>query len=97
MYLKIHPSPEGDVVAMCDEALLGQVLSGAGMRLDLEAYKAFYEGRKVSEGEAVLALSAARSANLVGKKSLGAAKKAGLDVSGAVLVAGVPHLQLYKV
>lgn len=97
MYLKIHASPEGDIVALCDAELIGRVLSRGKMRLDLSAYAPFYLGTKVGEGEAVRALSGAKNANIVGKRSLGAAKKAGLAISGAVMIGGVPHLQLYRI
>ena len=97
MYLKIHSSPEGDVVALCDAAVLGRVLAEGKMHLDLKVHGPFYKGEKVSEAEAIEALTGARNANLVGAKSLGAAKKAGLDISGAIMIAGVPHLQIYGI
>ena len=97
MYLKIHPSPEGEIVALCDEDILGRVLTEGRMRLDLKAHGSFYKGRKVAQAEAVRALTGARNANIVGGQSLDAAKKAGLDISGTVLVSGIPHLQIYRV
>ena len=97
MYLKIHSSPEGEIVALCDEELIGRVLRDGKMCLDLKVHGAFYKGEKVSQARAVAALSEARNANLVGVRSLEAAKKAGLSVSGAVLISGIPHLQMYRI
>jgi hypothetical protein len=97
MYLKIHSSPEGDIVALCDDELLGRVLTEGKIRLDLKAHGSFYKGGKVTAAKAVEALKGARNANLVGKGSLSAAKSAGLDVSGAIMISGVPHLQLYRI
>ena len=96
MYLKTHPSPDGEIVALCDSELIGRVLSNKKMRLDLSAYAPFYLGRKVDEKEAVAALSAAQNANIVGKLALAAAKKAGLPVSHAMTIESVPHLQVYR-
>jgi hypothetical protein len=96
MYLKLHPSPDGEIVALCDIELIGKVLSSGKARLDLSAYAPFYLGKKVSEKEAIDALSSATNANIVGKRALAAAKKAGLAVSRAKNIGGVPHLQIYR-
>ena len=97
MYLKLHSTPEGEVVALCDAELIGRVLAEGRIRLDLEKYSGFYRGEKVGLPEAVQALRTARNANIVGKKSMAAAREAGLDVSAAVSISGVPHLQIYKI
>ena len=96
MYLKTHASPDGEIVALCDSGLIGKVLSSGKARLDLSAYAPFYLGKKVDEKEAVEALKRAQNANIVGKRALAAAKKAGFAVSHAKSIGGVPHLQLYR-
>lgn len=96
MYLKLHPSPDGEIVALCDVELIGRVLANKKMRLDLSAYAPFYLGKKVEEKDAVAALSSATNANIVGKRALDAAKKAGLPISRAMTIEGVPHLQVYR-
>ena len=96
MYLKTHASPDGEIVALCDIELIGKVLISGKARLDLSAYAPFYLGKKVDEKEAVCALAAAQNANIVGKRALAAAKKAGLAVSHAKNIGGVPHLQVYR-
>ncbi|MFA6908061.1 MAG: DUF424 domain-containing protein [Candidatus Micrarchaeia archaeon] len=95
MYLKTHASPDGEIVALCDIELIGKVLASGKARLDLSAYAPFYLGKKVDEKEAVEALKSAQNANIVGKRALEAAKKAGFAVSHAKMIGGVPHLQLY--
>lgn len=97
MYLRIHSSPEGEVVALCDATLIGRRLSQGNIVLDLGKYAGFYKGEKVGAAEATAALKGAQNVNLVGKKALVAAKGAGLDTSGAMSIGGVPHLQLYKI
>ena len=97
MYLKVHSTPGGEVVAVCDAVLVGKVLSQGKRKLDLEKYASFYVGERVSPASAIAALRTAPNANIVGKKSLEAAKAAGLDVSGSIKIGGVPHLQLYRI
>ena len=41
MYLKIHPTPKGDVIAVCDAALIGQN-NGVQALLDTANYKAIW-------------------------------------------------------
>ncbi|VVB99466.1 Uncharacterised protein [uncultured archaeon] len=96
MYLKVHSSPNGVVVALCDAELVGRVFSEGERTLDLSRHADFYEGEKVGEQEAIDALRGAEHANITGKKSLAAAKKAGLPVAGAIKIATVPHLQIYR-
>jgi len=84
MYLRIHSSPEGEVVALCDAELIGRRLAQGNIVLDLGKYASFYQGKKVTAAQATAALKGAKNANLVGKKSLSAAKGAGLDVSSAI-------------
>ncbi len=97
MYLKVHETPEGEVVALCDAELIGRVLADSKRRLDLSMFASFYRGERVGREDAVEALRPARNANLVGRKALAAALEAGIDTSGAVEIAGVPHLQVYRV
>ena len=96
MLLKIHRTPAGEVTAICDSELIGTILSEGAYQLDLEAHAAFYSGKKVGEEAAISALRAAENVNLVGKRSLSAAKKAGVDTSGAIFIQKVPHLQIYR-
>jgi hypothetical protein len=97
MYMKVHQSPTGKVVAVCDSELLGKKLSDGVRFLDLEAYASFYKGELVSDETAVGELAGAENLNLVGEKALAAAKKAGIDVRSAIRIGKVPHLQAYRI
>lgn len=97
MYLRVHSSPKGEVIAVCDAELIGRKLAAGKLVLDLEEHAGFYKGKKVGSSQAVLALRGAQNINIVGKKSLSAAKGAGLDVAGAISISGVPHLQVYRI
>ena len=93
------------IIAMCDENLIGKKLSGKNCFLDLDTYRSFYIGEKVSLQQAHDLVkeyflrgqhSEGVSFNLVGKEALAAVKQ-WVDVSKAKKIAGVPHLQVYKV
>ena len=73
VYLKIHDTPEGSIVAMCDRELIGSRHSEGKMELDLETYAEFYKGDLLSPGEAesLLYPSDFYTANAVGKISVG--------------------------
>jgi uncharacterized protein len=97
MYAKKHIAKEGPVVALCDKELIGKVLREGELVLDLKKYSGFYVGEIVGKAKAKEMLKDAISINLVGKKSLALALELKLCKSGEEKnVAGVPHLQIYR-
>jgi hypothetical protein len=96
LFLKVHSTPKGEIVALCDSELVGKVFRSGERTLDLSAHAGFYAGKEVASREAVKALRGAQNANLVGRRALFAAKRAGIATSGAVRIGGVPHLQVYS-
>ncbi len=86
------------VVALCDADLLGKVFEQGDLCLDLSKSRSFYDGEKVSEQQAIeLLKTPGANLNLVGEKSLGAARKA-LRINEAAVkkISGVPVLQIYR-
>lgn len=98
LYMKVHSHEHSTIVALCDENLLGKILKDEKRQLDLKAYANFYNGELVHEKQAMVALRHADSVNLVGKESIGIGKKLGLLHAGdVILIAGIPHAQIYKI
>ncbi len=99
MYLKIHALREGRILAACDRELLGKVIDDGRIRLDLLAYRSFYEGELVSESGLREALSSKfSSANLVGERAVATAINAGMAGSSDVIyINKTPHIQLYNI
>jgi hypothetical protein len=98
MYLKIHKIGNETIVAACDKAQIGKVLRKDALVLDLDKFRSFYMGEPCGEKTLISALSECTSANLVGKKAVGAAIKTKLASEGSVLKFGeVPHLQIYRI
>jgi hypothetical protein len=97
MYLKIHGTPQGKIVAACDRELLGTVLEDGRACLDLRAYRGFYEGELASADELAQALASSASANLVGKRAVAAALASGLArQSDVIYIKKTPHIQIYR-
>ncbi|MBI4406782.1 DUF424 family protein [Candidatus Micrarchaeota archaeon] len=107
IYYKKHQRVYQDrvsvVIAMCDTDVIGKKLKKGKVFLDLDAYSSFYKGEMISRQEAKRVLQeffqekkAGVSFNLVGEQCVEAASGI-IDTSKARSVAGVPHLQVYKV
>jgi len=97
MYLKIHETGAGRIVAVCDKELIGRVLEGGNAVMDLDRYRGFYVGDEAGEKEVRDALGKFSSANLVGKNavkvaiSMGAAEK-----DDVMYINKTPYIQIYK-
>ena len=99
IYLKKHLTKNGEMVAMCDEELLGRVFTEGKKELDLEKYAEFYKGRLLKEEEAMQELGdELYTANIVGKRSVGILVEKGL-ISGESVrkIAGVDVVQIFTV
>ena len=105
VYLKVHErvflGKATKVLALCDAELFEEkrVLQEGETTIDLSRYRRFYDGEKVTVEEAVAKIGAKKdfaSANAVGEKSVKVVRESfGAGAGGAVLVEGVPTLQLY--
>lgn len=99
IYLKKHSSDHGEVIAMCDEELLGKVIEEGKRVIDLKTHANFYKGSLVTEKEAAEALdSDIYSANIVGKRSVKIAIDKGIALKEQVMkVKDVEMLQIFSI
>jgi len=98
MYLKIHQTPKGKIVASCDQELLGTVLDDGRIYLDLKTHKSFYSGSLASANEHREALGNFVSANLVGKRSVAVAIEMNIaNKEDVMYINKTPHIQLYRI
>ncbi|NYZ74186.1 DUF424 family protein [Candidatus Micrarchaeota archaeon] len=97
MYLKIHDTPKGRIVAACEEQLIGRVLEGDGAYIDLDSYRGFYIGKKADGKELKDALARFSSVNLVGKGPVDVAVSMGLiDRKDVMYINKIPYIQIYR-
>lgn len=91
MYMKIHRTGESEVVAVCDEELVGKCFEEDGVCLDVS--ESFYKGDKVDGSRVLKVCKDARAMNVVGKKSVKLFLDAGMIVMENVReVKGVPFV-----
>ncbi len=99
IYIRLHETEKGAVVAMCDEELIGKRLKEGKRELDLASYGEFYRGELVDKKTAAKMISkeAVYTANVVGEESLSVCIEKGLaSRSDAATISGVPYLHIYK-
>jgi hypothetical protein len=95
MFLKVHRTPDGEIVAVCDRELLNATL----VHGDVEVYLSedFYGRTPASEEQVRAVLSTATNANLFGSRTMEIAIACGaVDRGCVVLVGGVPHAQVFR-
>jgi|YelNatPaOPRAMG01_1025707.scaffolds.fasta_scaffold02451_25 hypothetical protein len=96
MILKVYRRGKEVVVAACDEDLLDKTFRCGELRLHVSS--SFYGTECCSEEELIAALRACTTANLVGKKTIDIAVRAGfIRREGIINIGDVPHAQLYKI
>lgn len=92
MLIKIHKSYRS-IIAICDKELLGRKLEQKNTQLDLSGE--FFNGEKKTESEILNIIEDAAKEdacfNIVGKKAINCALKAGIiDKKGIKKIQGVP-------
>ncbi len=93
--VKVYIRDTETLLAACDEELLGRTLRSDGARLTVS--KIFYHGDVVDECRLKEMMSAATSMNLVGGRTISAARELGLvSESGTIVVEGVEHAQVVR-
>ena len=93
MLLKLHEAYRR-IVAVCDAELLGKKFTEGNLQLDITPE--FYGGKKMNEAEIIKVLKEFDEDdsmfNIVGKKSVNAAIKAGIiSKDGIIKVKNIPH------
>ena len=99
IYIKLHETEKGAIVAMCDKELLGKEFKEGKRELDLKKYSDFYKGDLVnkSTAEKMISKESIYTANIVGKESVEVCIEKGLASGQDVaMIAGVPCLHIYK-
>lgn len=98
MHIRVHKTPQGTIIAACDDELLGKVLTDGDKHLDLAKYASFYGDAGTAEELTRLFEGDFDSVNLVGKKAVSVAIKAGIVGQSDVMhIKNTPYVQIYSV
>ncbi|MDD1666873.1 MAG: DUF424 family protein [Methanomicrobiales archaeon] len=95
MFLKVHRTPDGEIVAACDRELLNTTLVHKDVEVRIS--ETFYGNTPATEEQVRSALVQATNANLFGRRTVEIAIACGaVDRGCVVLVSGVPHAQVFR-
>jgi hypothetical protein len=99
MFMKIHINQKSKIIAVCDESLIGHILKDKEIFMNLDKYRSFYIGEKVSAVQVKKELKGSFvSVNLVGEESVAAAIDAGVAHEQDILyVKKIPYIQIYRI
>jgi hypothetical protein len=80
IYLKLHNTESGNMLAMCDSALIEMVLSEGDIEINLKDYSEFYTGQLLSKEKALEFIQKEEiiSANIVGVEAVKVGLKRGI-------------------
>ena len=98
IYFKRYKTDHGDIIAMCDEELLGKVIKEGKIEIDLDKYASFYKGELIKEEDVEGLFDEILYANIIGERSTKIIIQKGLAKEEEVKkVAGIPFVQIFKV
>ena len=94
MYIKIHKATTGDVVAVCDENLLGKTVEDKKYSIKISEH--FYKGEMKDTAAITPILQSATNINFIGKEAVALGINLGIIAQENIItIAGIPHAQVY--
>ncbi len=100
IYIKLHFTDEGSIIAICDESLIGKELEDGEIYIDLNNYSDFYIGDLVDplNYKKSFEINDLNSANIVGEESVKFAVEKGLILEDNIkYVDKVPYAHTYVI
>ena len=95
MIVNERETPEGRLVSVCDDDVLGETFENDGV--PFEVTEEFYDGERADEERVVASLARARVANIVGSRAVSLAVEHGFVEEANVLDLGeTSHAQLLR-
>ena len=96
MFIKIHKNTNAEVIAVCDENLIGKVIEDKNMKVVVS--ERFYKGEMKSNSEIIEILREAKNINLIGKETIDLAIKNGLiNNKNIIKIKNIPHAQIFSI
>jgi len=98
IYVKVHPTPNGNILAMCDEEQIDKVLKDGEIVINIKDYSDFYKGELVDGKLEEKYTDDIYSANVIGKKAVEMAIKSNIIKKEHIRMAGgVPYAHAYRI
>lgn len=99
IYIKLHKTDNGDMIAMCDSSLIDKILTEGDVEINIKDYSDFYKGELVEpqKAKSMLNPKTLYSANIIGKESVEIAIDAKIILKESVKkVNKVPYANAFK-
>lgn len=100
IYLKLHNTDNGDILAMCDSTLIEKVLSEDDLEINIRDYSDFYKGQLLDRKAAdpLIKREKVYCANIVGKESVDLALEKGIIEKGNIKrIMKVPYANAFRI
>ncbi len=95
IYVKIHQSEHTDILAVCDEELIGKTFTEEDK--EIKVSKEFYQGELLTEEDTIKILKECANANIIGEKAINCALEAGIISKENIFsCGGIQHAQYYS-
>ncbi len=95
MYLKKHNNKKTEILALCDEDLLGKTFVEKELKLEIQ--KHFFKGKKIKKKEALEELQKTRNATLIGKKAITLALHSGIVTKNQIFyIKKIPFILIFE-
>lgn len=101
IFIKIHDTENGKILAMCDEKLIDEILSEDELVINIKNYQDFYSGELIDQHENLssrISLKEIFSANIIGEEAvaLGIRNKI-IKKEHIKLINKIPYAHAYKI
>lgn len=100
IYIKLHDTENGIMLAMCDEELIDKIIESDGVYINIKEYSEFYKGELVSTDAAgkIINENEINSANIIGNESVELAiMKCIVEKTHAMSVNGIMYANAYRI
>lgn len=99
IYVKLHDTENGVILAMCDQALIDRVIEEGEVYLNVRDYSEFYKGELLegADAQTLISKEGLHSASIVGEEAVAVAIRKGIVKRSHVKVAaGVKYANAYR-
>ena len=100
IYIKIHGTDNGPMLALCDSNLIEKVLEEGELVINIKDYSEFYKGELINADDLAKHIDSNEvySANIIGKESVDAAVQNRIIEKGNVkTVKKVPYAHAFRI
>lgn len=95
IYAKKNFNKDTEILAICDENLIGKHFEEGILKLDIT--ERFYKGELVDDKKAIILMEKARNINIIGKDSIALALKSNIiQKENIVKVKNIPHTIIFE-